>query len=245
MPFSVFKMLSFFILILVLFSCEKACLELAGNDTSIRQEFSDFTKIEMYDTFTYYLIQDSANYVELRGKENCIKNTEIELKGNTLSFRTKQTCTLFKGYHNTEVYIHFKEISEIYIEGNTSIYSEDTLFFNNLLIENKGSFTNWDFKVKAKNVSVNLHAIVGEMTVQGFVDKLSLYSNGTNQCFFEKLECKEVSVNHSNIGNIYLKVTERLNLNINASGDFYCYGNPAYKSVSIAKNQTGELIFLE
>jgi len=244
MPLSSFKALSLIILILSLLSCEKDCLELAGADTSISQEFANFTKIEMHDTFTYHLIQDSANYVELRGKENLIKNAELQVLGNSLSIRKKQTCTLFKGYHDTEVFIHFKELNEIYIEGNASIYSEDTINVNNLRIENSGDFTTWDFKLKANNLKIYLHAIVGEMKLQGKVENMYLYSSGTNHCFFKKLEVKEASINHTSLGDIHLKVTEKLLLDINSSGDFYCYGNPPYQTVSYEENETGKLIFI-
>ena len=243
MPLSSFKILSLIILTLALPSCEKDCLEFAGDDISISQEFANFTKIEMYDTFTYHLIQDSANYVELRGKENLIKNTEIELQGNVLSFRTKPTCTLFKGYHDTEVYIHFKEINEIYIEGNASIYSEDTLYLDNLFIENKGDFATWDIIIKAKKLHVSLQAIVGEMIISGVCDNLSLYSGGTNHCFFEKLECNTADINHSSLGNIYLTINQHLNLQLLSSGNFFCYGKPDSYSIDHPESSKGAFIF--
>ena len=143
------------------------------------------------------------------------------------------------------MFIHFKNIEEIYIEGSTSIYSEDTIIFKNLRIENKGDYSTWDLKINAESVKIFLHAVVGEIRLEGRVEKLYLYSSGTNHCYLEKLNCNEVSINHSSLGDIHLYVIESLNLDINASGNFYCYGNPPYQLVSIEENKLGRLFFVK
>ncbi len=230
------------ILLFTLGSCEKGCFDGAGEDSHVRVQISDFKIIKIQKNYAIHLVQDSANFVELKGKENLISSIKPKVVGNTLSFDDNNSCEILKGHHESHIYIHFSQIEKINIEGSPKIYSKDTLFFNNLVIENMGDIATWNFILKAKALNIKIQSVVGEMTIKGSVEKILLYTSGMNHCFFEDLHCNYAEVNHTSIGNIYLNVIERLNLDINASGDFYCYGNPPQQTVTIKESERGKFI---
>ena len=73
-------------LIFIVSSCKKDCFEAAGSDSQIIIPVSDFTSIELQNSFTIHLIQDSLNFIEIKGKENLISNIEPKINNKRLSF---------------------------------------------------------------------------------------------------------------------------------------------------------------
>jgi len=224
-------------------SCKKECFETVGEDAELEIPLEAFNKIEFHNNFIINLIQDTVNYVVLEGKENMISNVVAEVSNKTLSFKNNNTCTLFKAYHNICLNIHFMKFDEIFIDGSPQIFSKDTLSFENLFIENKGDLATWNITLKANKLDIKFHAIVGELRLNGIVNQMYLYSSGSNHCFFRNLQCQSAEINHTSLGDIYLSVIEKLNLSINSSGNFYCYGNPIDTNIFINKNSTGTIFF--
>jgi len=224
-------------------SCEKDCFENVGKDSQTIMMVKDFAKINFHHNFKIYLFQDTCNYVELVGKENLIANINANVSEQTLSFEDNNSCKLFKGYHQTQLNIHFKNLTEIFIDASPEIYSKDTLHFDQLFIENKGDLVTWDFIVDAQKLDLKFHAVVGKIKLNGFVNQLYLYTSGSNHCFFKDLVCNNAEINHTSPGNIYLTVKEKLNLSLNSSGSFYCYGNPSDTSISVKKYAIGKIYY--
>ena len=239
------KILVFSLLWLVVFSCSKECWETVGDDIVETRQIDAFDHLLINDNFTIHLIQDSLSFVELRGKSNLISNVETSVENNTLTISDKNTCGLTKGYHQNEIYIHCKNIEEIKIPGSANIYSEDTLFFEQLFIEVVGDLVKWDFKIKSDKLRIELHSVVGEMKIQGQVERVALYTTGRNHCFFKDLKCNIANVNHTCLGDYYLTVEKEIYITLNGSGDFYCYGTPETRNVKKAKNATGEIFYFD
>ena len=228
-----------------MFSCSKECWETVGDDIIETRQMDTFDHLLINDNFTIHLIQDSLSFVELRGKSNLISNIETSVENHTLTISDKNTCGLTKGYHLNEIYIHCKNIEEINIPGSANIYSKDTLFFEQLFIKVIGDVAKWDFKIKSEKLRIELHSVVGEMKIEGQAEQVLLYTSGRNHCFFRNLSCNIADINHTSLGNYYLTVKEKINISLNGSGDFYCYGNPENRIVKIEKNAKGEILYFD
>jgi hypothetical protein len=232
-------------LILLSYSCKKDCFSTTGEKSKITIQLNTFNKLNLQNNFIIHLIQDSLNFVEIEGYKTIISNITATIKEQTLSFEDKNTCSLFKGYHKENIYIHFTQLKNISIINSPDIYSKDTLLFDKLNIENKGNVCNWDIKLKANNLQIFLHAISGEIKMSGNIKNLYLYSSGTNNCFFKNLITKNAGINHSNTGNIYLTTKEKLSLELKSNGNFYCYGKPKEVYISKTNNSKGEIYYEE
>ena len=233
------------VLLFTMGSCEKGCFDGAGEESQVIVHVSDFKTIKIEKNYIIHLVQDSANFVELRGKENLISHIVPKVEGSALSFDDNNSCGMFKGYHENHIYIHFSQIEKITIEGSSNIYSQDTIFCKNLVIENYADMATWDFIVKAERLNIKSQSVIGEMKLRGIVKAFSMYSSGMNHCFFEDLQCKNAEVNHTSIGDIHLFIKDKLDLSLNASGNFYCYGNPNDTIVRKKESENGKLFFVE
>ena len=227
----------------LMISCEKDCFEKSGSDTTKIIELEPYSKLIIHNNFNVSFIQDTLCFVEVKAKENLIKNIIADVKDSTLCLSDKNTCTFIKGYHEIKTIVHFTNLNSIFIDGSPSLYSKDSLFLDRLLFVHKGDVITSDLKINARKLEIQLHAIVGELKISGIVDDLYLYSSGTNHCFCKDLICKKAAVNHSDIGDVYLSVIDKLNLAINASGDFYCYKNPLDTSITTKDKCTGKVFF--
>jgi len=239
------KILFIISILLIIFtnSCKKDCYTGAGEESERSLTVGNFNKLNLSNNFIIHLIQDSLNIVEIKGNKNIIDNISAEINEQTLSFKNQTNCSLFKGYHKQHLYIHFTQLEEIFIINSPEIYSADTLRLNHLFIEDKGDIAKWNLIINANNLHISLHAIVGEMTISGICDKVSLYTSGSNHCLFENLQCRYADINHSSAGNIYLSIQEELHLQLFSSGNFYCFGNPLSKSIRQSPESKGEIIF--
>jgi len=239
------KKIAFFVIVIFLAtSCTKECWQGAGEDTTEKRTLESFHQIDIIDNFDIHFIQDSLSYVVLEGKSNLIQHIETSVSKGILSITDNNVCKLTKGYHDNSIYIHFKSLDLINLEGSSNLYSEDSLIFDKLFINTNSDITTWNIKIDANKFDIQLHAVVGELTICGKADNVYFYSSGRAHCYFKDLITKKASINHSSQGDFYLTVSEELNLDINHSGDLYCYGNPQKKTISVEKNSTGQAFFL-
>ena len=235
----------FGLMLLLLFSCTKECREVAGEDITEQRTVESFQKIEILDQFIIYLIQDSLSFVELEGKENLIKQIGTDVENGVLTLDNNTKCKLFKGYHKSTLYIHFKTLEYIGLQGNSELYSSDSLCLDYLFINSRADITKWNLKLKTKKFEMQLHAVVGELEVLGVSENVLLYSSGSNRCNFKNLVSQTANINQSSMGQFDLMVQKSIDISVNRQGDFYCYGNPPIRRVKIDENVKGTIHFLD
>jgi hypothetical protein len=249
MNFGLVRNIMLLFLMLSLSSCDKnsftSCFQSAGKDDISILQVDTFTKLDIRDRFEIHFIQDSSYWVELRGKSNLIEHLSFETENNTLIVSDDNKCKLFKGYHTTQIYLHFNTLDVILLDGSSELYSDDTLDFENLFIESHADMSRWDLKINTKKLDVKLHAVVGEMTVSGISDITYLYSSGSNHLFFKDLISRRANINHSGLGNMHLTATDQFGATVFKQGNIYCYGQPTSKSVNHGPEGTGKVYFLD
>lgn len=229
----------------ILSSCDKGCLQNAGDEVKIERQLSEFNKIEIESHPIIHFIQDSVHFVEVESRSNLIEQIETKVENGVLKISDKNTCNLLKGYHDTHLYIHFKELERITSDNSPELLSEDTLFLDKLVIDIKGDLVKWDLKVRAENLYITLHSVIGEMKIAGFCNRIYLYTSGRNHCFFKDLECNFVRVNHTSVGDYYMTAKKSLSIDINNYGNFYCYGNPELRKINLDDYKTGKVYFFD
>lgn len=180
------KNIVYILIVLSLSSCKKdffnSCIS-AGDNSSKLVSLDNFTKLDIQDRFKIYLIQDSIQYIEIKGKKNLIEDLSFIVKDGTLTLEDNNRCKLFKGYHTTDLLLHFETLEEIKLDGNSELYSTDTLNLQKLFIESHADMSQWDLKLKSQKLEIKFHAVVGKMKITGETDLAYIYTSGSNHLF--------------------------------------------------------------
>lgn len=235
----------FTICLFFLSSCDKACLKSAGDEIIETRNLLEFNEIEIESHPIIHFIQDSLNFVEIKSRTHLIENIKTKVEQGVLKISNENKCKLVKGFHDTQLYIHFTDLHKISSNNSPEFYSKDTLYFNHLLIDIKGDLVKWDLKVKAEKMHLTMHSVIGEMKVSGLCNRLYLYTSGRNHCFFKDLECNFANINHTSVGDYYLTVNKSIAIDIHNYGDFYCYGNPETRIIKLDDYKTGGIFFFD
>lgn len=181
--------MKFFIFILigfVLFGCKKpedrACWKFAGDQTSIIVPLDDFDKLFLGPHLKFTLIQDTSNFLEVKGHENLINLVEAKTVEGILRIENKNKCNFLRNYDTKliEVYIHFKTLSNLEFQGTEPLNSQGMLNLNyfTFLIQDGAGPVNLSLNADIIYTSIN-HGY-GDFTLTGNVKyaNFRISSNG-------------------------------------------------------------------
>ncbi len=234
---------------LLLVSCTnddiKNCLRTAGDDATKTVPLEQFKKLDIQSRHMVYFIQDTCSYAVLKGKSQLIDHINLSVNNETLSISDDNKCRFMKGYHTTDIYLHFDSLEAINFNGNAELYSQDTLHFQKIVIESESDMAKVNLTVNADDLTFKIHAVLGKMTIKGQANRAYFYCSGSNHLLFKDLICKEANILHASYGKIYTTVTEKLKATINNSGSIYCYGSPAVKDCIVGAKGTGHFFFYD
>ncbi len=234
------------ILAILMVSCSKDdCFKSAGEDTVKTLTLDSFRDIEIKDRFNIILVQDSVNYAKIEGKSNLVDKLSLTVQNGKLILKDGSSCQVFKGYHTTDVELHFVDFKYLFMSGNSNLSSMDTLYFDDVFFESQADVSRWDLKMKSDSLTVKLRSLQGELTLSGQVRGAYIYTSGTNHIYARNLLMNNLYVNHDCQGDIYASVKESLGVFLNDRGNVYCYGNPPKKIISYGKTGTGFVRFID
>ncbi len=220
------------------------CFSGAGEDQQHTQTLPYFDRIAIDEQFEIYLVQDTACWVSIVGKENLIGAIECTVSNQTLNISQDVDCKLLKGYHIASIYVHFEHLNEVQINGNANIHAVDTLHLDTFRLEVRADMTQSDLKLNASQIDVKFHAVQGEMTMSGQVRLAYLYTSGSNHFRMSALHCQFAQINHSGLGDIHIGVSNSLNASLNKSGNLYLYDMPIQRNITIEKFATGQVYYM-
>ncbi len=227
-------------------SCSKDdCFKSAGEDTVKTVMLNSFRDIEIKDRFNITLVQDSVNYAKIEGKSNLVDKLSLTVQNEKLILEDGSSCQVFKGYHTTDVELHFVDFKYLFMLGNSNLSSTDTLCFDDVFFESKSDVSRWDLKMKSDSLTIKLHSLQGELTLSGQVRGVYIYTSGTNHIYAKNLLINHLYVNHDCQGDVNVSVKESLIAFLNDRGNVYCYGNPPEKIISYGKTGTGFVRFID
>lgn len=230
-------------------ACNKAVLKIKGNGnvTTETRAMSSFDRIDNEGDFEVYIIQDSVYEVTIEAESNLISHVRTNISGSTLEIDTddnlKQTYPIKITVRTPVVYgvslsgsglVDVGQIStesmDIGLSGSGNISGAITA--ENVYVGISGS--------GSSNMIVNCNTIEtyiggsGDMYFSGIGNIARFNISGSGAVKAYDFPVKECYTNVSGSGNMYLNVSEVLNVDISGSGSVYYIGYPA-----ISTNITG------
>lgn len=185
-------------------------------------EVGDFSEIMFDGAFKVYLVQGDRCMVTVKTTNDDIFD-EIKIKRNEKEVKIELDQSFFK-YNHVSLYITFKTLEKLNIEGGVNLKTNGYLDLNNFAVNIKGG-ANLELNMKAKNVEV-----YGEggflFELNGVADRIDITIKGAGHVSASELKTKDVSFTVAGFGTGSVYATNSLNAKIEGVGKLRYKGNP-------------------
>lgn len=190
-------------------SCHKKALRGEGPDVSETRILQKFSKIDANGSHNITVVKDSVYEVIVSGYSNLVDNYETRVKGDRLILEMNNRFWNIKN-DNIRVEVHTPYVDDISLNG-----SGDVMVYSGFMQDNFEAGINGS----------------GNITVSNNVYKnISVNVNGSGNCNMETSESERATAKISGSGDIYVKVSDYLNVRISGSGNVYYRGRPTIDS---------------
>ncbi|NOR74023.1 MAG: hypothetical protein GQ525_02575 [Draconibacterium sp.] len=190
--------------------------------TSKTYEVGNFTEINLEGGYKVYLIQGDENKVVVKASDDDVFDyLRIKNIGDRLSVKIDEDCF---NYNRIILYITFKELKNVKIEGGVKLETKGYLNLEDINIYVAGG-AKIELNLKAEDVT-----IVGEggmlFELDGVVESLDIKITGAGNIDADELKAKDVTIKIEGVGNASVYATETLYAKIEGVGSIKYRGNP-------------------
>ena len=231
----------------LLFSCQKSqdCLQRPGEIDSIEYELDAFNVIDIYNHFNVYIKQDTVEKIVVVGNKNIINLFSFDVVDSCLTIVDNNICNFTRTYDiKKDIYIHTKNLKNVFISGTSKIYSIDTLKFNRLLFRVYSKVSYIDITTEGTYLFLSLWNCTGDYYLHGNGTYLHILSHGTSYIHAFDYDAKFCNITQKSTGDIFISVSTMITAKINEIGNIYYKGEPS--EIKIFENtSTGEIIKVE
>lgn len=210
-----------------------------GQITIESRQMVSFNKVENDGTFNVYIRHDSVYTAKVEAESNLIPHIRTRINGNTLEIDTRENL---RNNYPMNIYITTPIISGAYLNGSGSV-TLDSLDTKNMEVDLSGSgimsgeiiSTSLTTRISGSG-KINLNAFTNscnarvsgsgdiELIGESLTGDFSISGSGNiRSTNFVQNECISKI---SGSGNMYLNVTDFLDVTISGSGTVYYVGNP-------------------
>lgn len=206
----------------------------ASNKPEIEErKLEAFTEISLRIGANLYLVQDTEQSLQIKGKPSTLDKIITEVNGRKLIIRYNVKNDIFKKWNPgpVDIYVSMPQIEKLIVSGSGMIEAEEKIEAKiiDLFVSGSGD-------IKLHNVSVDkLSANVsgsGDIMLGGskLADDVKFLIAGSGDIVADNLEAKNVNVKITGSGDCRVFATERLYSRIVGSGSVEYSGNPQVDS---------------
>ena len=185
-------------------------------------EVGEFTQIRLEGGFKVYLIQGDECEVTVK-TTNADVFDNIKINNNQKEVFIQMDASIFE-YRRVSLYITFKTLEKLKIEGGVNLYTNGFLDLNNFSVHIEGG-ANVDLDMKAVNVDV-----YGEggfiFELKGVAERLNVTIKGAGHVSANELKTKDVSFIVAGFGTGSVYATKSLYAKIEGVGKLRYKGDP-------------------
>ncbi|MEM9919091.1 MAG: head GIN domain-containing protein [Bacteroidota bacterium] len=200
-----------------LFDCESGKGEVVTDEISI----GDFTGIKLRIGADVYIRQGSPQKVEIEAQQNIINQLDRDIDNDNWEIEF-DGCV--KNHRDIRVFVTLPEIKNISIEGSGSVFSENTLDADQLVLRISGS-GDMDLAVDADELDTKISGS-GDIKIEGKSNEFDLRINGSGDFRAFNMDAERGDIRITGSGNAEVTVENVLDVNITGSGDVRYRGNP-------------------
>lgn len=223
--------IGFLLLIPVAFlsSCcdEHNCIEGNHNVVVETRNLDHFNRIESEGSFNIQVVQGAVYKVTIKAESNLIDYIRTRVQGSTLVIDTRNNRCLDNNYA-IQITVHTPVLHSAAIEGSGNLYCDffetpeiylDIIGSGNMYMDVLTDYINASI-VGSGNIDLTGSSIEAEFSISGSGSIFS-YDLPVETCF----------INISGSGNMFVNVSELLDVKISGSGNVYYIGHPEINSV--------------
>lgn len=182
----------------------------------------EFERIKLEGSFRVYLIQGNENLVEVRTTDEEVFDY-LEIKNVNSTLKIEEEIKPFN-FDRVNLYITFRNLEAINIEGGAKLKTRGYLDLNNFSITVEGG-AKIELDMKAENVQVSGEGgVIFEL--QGVAETLDVHISGAGHVNADELKTKDVTIKVEGVGTSSVYATETLDAKIEGVGKVKYRGNP-------------------
>jgi len=186
----------------------------------INKDVGEFSEIKVYDLIEVNLIKSDENRILIKGEK--VDDIKFVNKDGTLKLRM-QLEKKFQG-EQTLIEVYYTELDIIDGNEGASITFNETVVKDKLVLKTQEGA---QIKIGMKVDDVEIRAVTGGIIEASGLAKNQVIVINTGGVFEgRELKTSTASVKISAGGEALLSASERVDINVQAGGDVYVYGNP-------------------
>ena len=195
----------------------------------------DFTKIYLKGPYEVHLRQTDKCGLTILAKEEYFDEMEVTSSGGELEIELEGKN--FKKTWAIEVYINFKVLEKLKIEGAVDLQCENQIKTDNLKLEFEGA-GNVELNVVTSKIIANISG-VGNFEIEGETDYHKVDFSGIGSYDAQYLHSKYTIVESNGIGSVKVFASAKLKGEASGIGSIDYYGDP--DDVDISANGLGSV----
>jgi len=216
------------------------CFDSNGKNSIDTRSLSHFHKLEIDQVFDVFLHIDSNPHISIECGEHLFKGIETTVENNRLRIKNLNTCNWARKYGRIKLNIYTDTLTYIRLNGSCNIESTDTIFVQEMKVDNYADISNINMIIKCSTISFALHAGTGNITLHGSAGVAYLWSMGYGYFYFNDFPTDYCFIMSNTTGQCYVTVNKEIDAELKNSGNIYFSGNP-YKYTS-KESGSGKLI---
>ncbi len=198
-------------------------------DDKIEKKYNldDFTSIYLKGPYEVHLRQTNQCGLTVLAKESYFEKLDVSSNGGELSIELDGKN--FKNTKSIEVYINFKDLEKLEIEGAVDLVCENQIKSNNLKLEFEGA-GNVELNIKVSKLIAEI-AGVGNFEIEGETDYHKVEFSGIGNYEAQDLLSKYTIVESNGIGSVKVYASNKFKGEANGIGSVEYFGDPDDVSV--------------
>jgi hypothetical protein len=188
----------------------------------------DFSRIYLRGPYEVHLRQGASCGLSIEAKESYFEKLEVNSSGGELSIELDGKN--FRTSKNIVVYINFKDLQKLEIEGAVDLQCENQIRTTNLKLEFEGA-GNVELDVEADKIIAEI-AGVGNFEIEGSTEYHKVEFDGIGSYDAHRLRSKYTIVESNGIGSVSVYASNKFKGNASGIGSVDYYGDPDDVSVN-------------
>ena len=188
-----------------------------------------------------YLRWDNEQKIEIEFPENFMDDISYEYDRGNYSIKNDVTCKWRKEDYAPKFYLSLPYVKRIDLYDYSNVYCLDTIRYNQIKFY---SLSTGDIHLLVNMNNLIIQSdYIADITVNGKVEKLSLWYKNVGRFYGQNLESKNVVVEHHGENDLNINPLLSLDAKLFNVGNIKTYHNP--NELKVDQESTGKLIFIE
>lgn len=197
-----------------------------GNVVTIERNTSDYDGLRVSGFYEVELVDGPEGKITLTGEDNILEYIETEVRGGTLTIKSKDNKNLNPSRgEKVMITVPVEKIDAIRLSGSGKVTSQKTLEATGFKVHTSGS-RYADLKLNANSVTV-ISSGSSNTTLGGSAEKIDITASGSSNLNAFELNSDKVDIKSSGSSNIRVTANVAIDSKVSGSGNVCYRGNPS------------------